>query len=245
MAFSSELTKPERSLGLRRGLRPENVEYPHATRRDLSSMGIPEIQNLESKKIMSDPAHVPASINGLENLDHAPFIIWLTGLSGAGKSTVASLLQRQLSSRGRRAYILDGDSLRTGINSDLGFSDADRVENIRRTAEIARLLADAGLIVIVALISPFRRERAQARATAGSIPFLEVYVDAPLEQCEKRDPKGLYRRARRGEIANFTGIDSAYEAPESPDIRLDTHALTAEEAADRILTLVHGTAEQN
>ena len=193
---------------------------------------------------MSDPSQTLNPNNLLDHLEYVPFIIWLTGLSGAGKSTIASILQRQLSSRGRRSYILDGDILRTGINSDLGFSDADRVENIRRTAEIARLLADAGLIVIVALISPFRRERAQARTTAGRIPFLEVYVDAPLEHCEKRDPKGLYRRARCGEIAHFTGIDSAYEVPESPDIHLDTHALTADEAAGRILNRILGTEEQ-
>jgi adenylyl-sulfate kinase len=162
-------------------------------------------------------------------------VVWLTGLSGAGKSTIANLVESRLHADGRHAYILDGDNLRSGLNRDLGFSDADRVENIRRTAEVARLLADAGLIVLVSLISPFRREREAARAACREIPFFEVHVDAPLATCEGRDPKGLYRRARCGEIRNFTGIDSAYEAPEAPELRLDTGSLTAEAAADGVI----------
>ena len=166
-------------------------------------------------------------------------ILWFTGLSGAGKSTLADLVETRLTHQGRHAYILDGDNLRHGLNRDLGFTDADRAENMRRTAEAARLLADAGLIVLVSLISPFRRERAQARAIAGDIPFLEVFVDAPLAECERRDPKGLYRRARSGAIRHFTGIDSAYEPPESPDLRLDTATLDPDCAAERVLGLLH------
>ncbi|ACL58914.1 adenylyl-sulfate kinase [Methylobacterium nodulans] len=162
-------------------------------------------------------------------------IVWLTGLSGAGKSTLANLVETRLAAEDRHAYILDGDNLRSGLNRDLGFSDADRIENMRRTVEVARLMADAGLIVIVSLISPFRRERAQARKAAGAVPFIEVHVDAPLAECERRDPKGLYRRARRGEIAHFTGIDSPYEAPDAPDLRLDTSVLTPEQAAERLI----------
>ncbi|WP_407525704.1 adenylyl-sulfate kinase [Methylobacterium oryzisoli] len=165
-------------------------------------------------------------------------ILWFTGLSGAGKSTVADLVETRLTHEGRHAYILDGDNLRHGLNRDLGFTDADRVENMRRTAETARLLADAGLIVLVSLISPFRRERALARTIANGIPFFEVHVDAPLAECERRDPKGLYRKARSGAIRHFTGIDSAYEAPETPDLRLDTAATRPGEAAEQVLALL-------
>ncbi|MFE1601335.1 adenylyl-sulfate kinase [Methylobacterium sp. ID0610] len=168
-------------------------------------------------------------------LRQRPCIVWLTGLSGAGKSTLANLVEADLATAGRHATILDGDNLRCGLNRDLGFSDADRVENMRRTVEVARLMADAGLIVLVSLISPFRRERAQARAAAGAVPFIEVHVDAPLAECERRDPKGLYRRARSGEIAHFTGIDSPYEAPEAPDLHLDTGRLAPEQAAARVI----------
>jgi bifunctional enzyme CysN/CysC len=147
-------------------------------------------------------------------------IVWFTGLSGSGKSTVANLLERRLTADGRHAYILDGDNVRHGLTKDLGFTEADRVENIRRVAEVARLMADAGLIVIVSFISPFRNERRLAREIAGDVRFTEVYVDTPLAVCEARDPKGLYARARRGEIKNFTGIDSPFEAPERPDFLL-------------------------
>ena len=164
-----------------------------------------------------------------------PLCLWLTGLSGSGKSTIANLLEKQLFASGRHTYILDGDNVRHGLNRDLGFSEADRVENIRRVTEVARLLVDAGLIVIVSFISPFRAEREIARARFEPGEFLEIFVDTPLEECERRDPKGLYAKARRGELINFTGIDSDYEPPNSPEIRLDTIHQRPEECVDRIL----------
>lgn len=151
-----------------------------------------------------------------------PAIAWLTGLSGAGKSTIADAVDRRLTDAGRNSMVLDGDNLRQGLNRDLGFTAADRVENIRRAAETARLMAEAGLVVIVSLISPFRAERAAARAITGDIPFLEVFVDTPLTVCEARDPKGLYDRARAGKIPNFTGISAPYEVPEAPNLTLRT-----------------------
>jgi bifunctional enzyme CysN/CysC len=162
-------------------------------------------------------------------------VLWFTGLSGAGKSTIANAVEKQLLALGRHTYLLDGDNVRHGLNRDLGFTDADRVENIRRVAEVAKLMTDAGLIVIVSFISPFRAERELARALFESGEFLEIFIDVPLAEAEKRDPKGLYQRARRGEIANFTGISSAYEVPEAPDLRIDTTRGTAVDAADAIL----------
>ena len=147
-------------------------------------------------------------------LRQKPLCLWFTGLSGSGKSTLANLLEQRLHDMGRHTYLLDGDNVRQGLNRDLGFADADRVENIRRVAEVARLMVDAGLITIVAFISPFRSERQMARDLFDPGEFIEIFVDAPLEVCEQRDPKGLYRKARAGQIKNFTGIDSAYEVPE-------------------------------
>ncbi len=167
-----------------------------------------------------------------------PAIVWFTGLSGSGKSTVANLVDRKLHAMGRHTFILDGDNLRHGLNRDLNFTDVDRIENIRRAAEVARLMADAGLIVLVALISPFRQERALARQIAGDIQFIEAFVDADLETCERRDPKGLYAKARQGKIPNFTGIGSPYERPDAPDITLKTGELDPEACADTILTLL-------
>ena len=161
--------------------------------------------------------------------------LWLTGLSASGKTTVANLLEKRLHAEGRHTYVLDGDNVRHGLNRDLGFTEADRVENIRRVAEVARLLVDAGLIVIVSFISPFRSERAFARGLFAPGDFNEVFVDASVEVCAARDPKGLYARAMRGEITNFTGIDSPYEQPESPDLHLDTEKLGPEECAELIL----------
>ncbi len=158
-----------------------------------------------------------AKLNG-----HQPGVLWFTGLSGSGKSTIANLVERRLHAEGVRTYLLDGDNVRHGLNRDLGFTDADRVENIRRVAEVAKLFADAGVLVIVAFISPFRAERQTAKELMPSGEFLEIYVDTPIDVCRSRDPKGLYARAERGEIKNFTGIDSPYEAPLEPDIHLQT-----------------------
>ncbi len=170
-----------------------------------------------------------------EQKHQRPCALWFTGLSGSGKSTVANLVEKRLHDLGRHTYILDGDNVRHGLNKDLGFTDADRVENIRRVAETARLMVDAGLIVLISFISPFASERRMARELFDSGEFLEIYVSTPIEECERRDVKGLYAKARRGEIVNFTGIDSNYEAPVSPDLDLDTSRIKAEEAAEVIV----------
>jgi bifunctional enzyme CysN/CysC len=165
----------------------------------------------------------------------SPAVLWFTGLSGAGKSTIANMVEKRLQALGRHTYLLDGDNVRHGLNRDLGFTEADRVENIRRVAEVARLMADAGLIVLVSFISPFRSERRMARELMPEGEFLEVFIDTPLAVAEQRDVKGLYAKARKGELKNFTGIDSPYEAPEDPEIRVDTTAMTAEDAAELIV----------
>ncbi len=162
-------------------------------------------------------------------------VVWLTGLSGAGKSTIANLVEKKLLARGRHTFLLDGDNVRHGLNKDLGFTEADRIENVRRVGEVARLMSDAGLIVITAFISPFRAEREMVRSMMEEGEFIEVFVDVPLAVAEERDPKGLYAKARAGEIVNFTGIDSPYEPPETPDLRIDAAAMTAEQAADAIV----------
>ena len=162
-------------------------------------------------------------------------VLWFTGLSGAGKSSIANLVEKKLHALGHHTYLLDGDNVRHGLNKDLGFTDADRVENIRRVAEVAKLMVDAGLIVLTAFISPFRSERRMARGLVEEGEFVEAFVDTPLEVAEARDPKGLYKKARRGELKNFTGIDSPYEAPEDPELRLDTTRLDLEAAADAVL----------
>jgi len=170
---------------------------------------------------------------------HQPKCLWLTGLPGAGKSTLASALEQQLRELGRQPCVLDGDDLRTGLCRDLGFSEADRIENIRRVAEVARLMVDAGLIVVVAFISPFASERRMARALLQEGEFVEVFVDTPLALAEERDPKGLYKKARAGELKNFTGIDSPYEAPEHPELRLDTANHSAEELAEAVVAFLN------
>jgi bifunctional enzyme CysN/CysC len=170
-----------------------------------------------------------------EQKGQKPCVLWFTGLSGAGKSTIANLVEKQLHAQGRHTYLLDGDNVRHGLNKDLGFTDADRVENIRRVAEVARLMVDAGLLVLVSFISPFRAERRMARALCPDGEFYEVFVDTPLAVAESRDPKGLYRKARRGELKNFTGIDSPYEPPEMPEIHVKTADVSAEKAAAAII----------
>ena len=164
-----------------------------------------------------------------------PAVLWFTGLSGAGKSTIANLVEKKLVGRGKHTFLLDGDNVRHGLNRDLGFTEADRIENIRRVGEVAHLMADAGLIVLTAFISPFRAERDMVRKMLAEDEFIEIFVDTPLAEAERRDEKGLYAKARAGELANFTGIDSPYEPPEHPEIHVDTLALSAEQAADKIV----------
>jgi bifunctional enzyme CysN/CysC len=165
-------------------------------------------------------------------------ILWFTGLSGSGKSTIANLVEKRLHAMGRHTYLLDGDNVRHGLNKDLGFTDADRVENIRRVAEVSKLMVDAGLVTLVSFISPFRAERRLARDLMASGEFIEVFIDTPLAEAERRDPKGLYKKARRGELKHFTGIDSPYEAPEQAEIHIDTTALGATEAAEQIIAFL-------
>ena len=167
--------------------------------------------------------------------NHKPCVVWLTGLSGSGKTSTADALENKLHALGYKTYTLDGDNVRHGLNNDLGFTDADRVENIRRVAEVAKLMVDAGLIVITAFISPFISERKYARQIFADNEFIEVFVDAPIEVCEARDPKGLYKKARSGQLKNFTGIDSEYEKPQSPDIVLESSKKPPEELADYVL----------
>jgi adenylylsulfate kinase len=166
---------------------------------------------------------------------HKAVLLWYTGLSGSGKSTVANAVEQKLLVRGCHSYLLDGDNVRHGLNNDLGFTDEDRIENIRRIGEVAKLFVDAGLLVSTAFISPFQKDRDQARALLKDAIFLEVFIDTPLDVCESRDPKGLYKKARAGEIANFTGISSAYEAPEAAEIHIETAHLSIEQCADLVI----------
>ena len=169
---------------------------------------------------------------------HRARCVWFTGLSGAGKSTVANLVERGLVAKGVHTYLLDGDNIRHGLNSDLGFTDQDRMESQRRVSHVAKLMSDAGLVVLVSLISPFRSEREAARALFAGDEFVEVYVDTPLEVAERRDAKGLYAKARRGELPNFTGIDSPYEVPHAPELVLDTTTSSAAQLAERVIAHV-------
>jgi bifunctional enzyme CysN/CysC len=196
-------------FGLRRG---ENVHWQHT-----------EVD-----------ARARAELNG-----HRAAVVWLTGLSGSGKSTIANVLERKLHHRGVHTYLLDGDNIRHGLNRDLGFTEADRAENIRRIGEVAELFADAGIVVIAAFISPYRAERQGVRDLVAPGTFCEVHVDTPIDVAESRDPKGLYAKARRGELQNFTGIDAPYEPPVDPEIHVDTSVATPEDAADLIVAHLH------
>jgi len=186
-----------------------------------------QLQNLTINKNLRE------KING-----HKGQVLWMTGLSGSGKSTIANELEKILYSQGKKTYILDGDNIRHGLNKDLGFTDKDRVENIRRVAEVAKLMCDAGLIVITALISPFRLEREMARSLFKKNDFKEIYISTPLKVAEKRDPKGLYKKARQGKIPNFTGIDSIYEKPTNPELEIDTSKVSLSKAVKKILNII-------
>ncbi len=175
-----------------------------------------------------------SAIERTQRKGHKPCVLWFTGLSGSGKSTIANAVDRLLFDRGCHTYLLDGDNVRHGLNADLGFDDISRRENIRRITEVAKLFTDAGLIVSTAFISPFKEDREQARAIAG-VHFIEVFVDTPLAVCEARDPKGLYKKARQGDIPNFTGISSPYEAPENPEVHLQTNEMTIEASAQQVI----------
>ena len=195
----------------------------------LSAMSTPKAENL-TWHIGEVDREARAAAHG-----HRGAVLWFTGLSGSGKSTIGHRVERMLIERGAFAYVLDGDNVRHGLNSDLGFAPEDRVENIRRIGEVARLFADAGGLVLSAFISPYRADRDRVRALMGPGEFIEVFVDTPLEICEARDPKGLYKKARAGEISNFTGLDAPYEVPENPEVHLETANLSVDEAAAHVI----------
>ena len=179
--------------------------------------------------------HAISRADRIQQQGHPSLVIWFIGLSGSGKSTLASELERRLFEMGKRTYILDGDNVRSGLNKDLDFSDASRKENIRRIGEVANLMLDAGVITLTAFISPFAEERELVKNLVGAENYMEVFVNCPIEECEKRDVKGLYAKARRGEISNFTGISSPFEEPQNPDVKVPTHELSVEEGVDLVM----------
>ncbi|UAA40097.1 adenylyl-sulfate kinase [Paraneptunicella aestuarii] len=190
---------------------------------------------MENKNIVWHQHKVDKQVRS-EAMQQRPLVIWFTGLSGSGKSTLANLLEQKLVERSHYTYLLDGDNIRHGLCGDLGFSSKDRVENIRRISEVAKLFVDAGMIVLTAFISPFRADRDYCRNLLQAGEFVEIFVDTPLEECEKRDPKGLYQKARQGDIKDFTGIDSPYEQPENPEIHLKYDGSSAEQAVEQLYT---------
>ncbi|WP_417865360.1 adenylyl-sulfate kinase [Xanthomarina gelatinilytica] len=169
---------------------------------------------------------------------HNSFLMWFTGLSGSGKSTIANVVEQELHKQGVKTYILDGDNIRKGINSDLSFSPEDRTENIRRIAEISHLMIDAGLVVLAAFVSPYKKDRENIKSIVKDVNFVEIYVNTSLEECEKRDVKGLYKKARAGEIKNMTGISAPYEAPEDPDVEINTEQISVEQAVKQIIEYI-------
>lgn len=178
------------------------------------------------------------NINSLDRrklLNQSPFILWFTGLSASGKSSLANIVETKLFRMNYKTYLLDGDNVRHGLNKDLGFSEKSRIENIRRISEVAKLFLDSGIIVLTAFISPFKSDRDLARSLVLKKQFIEIFIDASLETCEKRDPKGLYKKARSGKIANFTGISSPYEAPKNPELRIDNNEITLDEASNQVI----------
>jgi adenylylsulfate kinase len=193
----------------------------------------------KSANLVESPSHVSRE-ERRKLLGHGAVTLWFTGLSGSGKSTICRAVERRLVDRGALAYVLDGDNIRAGLCADLGFEPRDRTEHIRRMGELARLFNDAGVIVLTAFISPYRSDRARARAIVAPGDFVEVFVDAPLEVCEARDVKGLYRRARAGEIPDFTGISAPYEPPERPELRLASAALDVDACAARVIAYLEG-----
>jgi bifunctional enzyme CysN/CysC len=196
------------------------------------SFALRRATNIHTEEFLVDKAARAA-------LDHqTPMVLWFTGLSGSGKSTIAKLVEQALHAEGRHTYSLDGDNLRHGLNRDLGFTDQDRVENIRRVGEVAKLFVDAGLIVLCSFISPFRAERQMVRELMAPGEFIEVFVDTPIEECVRRDPKGLYAKAMKGQIKNFTGVSSPYEPPEAPELRVETAGRSPAEAAEIVLAQV-------
>lgn len=215
----------------------------------MANHDVPEVGRLDSSDLRCAP-NAQSQAMGITRRERERLkeqrgkVVWFTGLSGAGKSTLANALEQALHAKGRHTYIIDGDNIRLGLSRDLGFSDEDRMENIRRIAEVSKLMMDAGLIVMAASISPFRAEREMARELIGRENFIEVHVDTPLGICERRDPKGLYRKARSGQLPNMTGIDSPYEPPENPALRVGADEDGSAAAIERLACLVGALAEE-